>query len=78
MLDHQTTEAILYGVIIILAALAWSRGCRCGKCAFHINERRMADLRQQEEQHDYAHRMWDDCGTKACPRNGERKRKLDQ
>lgn len=76
MLDHWTTEIILYVAVLVLAYLSW--GCRCGHCAYHKDERRKSEERQREEQHEYAHRMWDDCGTKTCPRNGERKRKLDQ
>jgi len=30
--------------------------CRCEKCAFHANERRMAAVRRAEIEHDAAHK----------------------
>jgi hypothetical protein len=30
--------------------------CRCEKCGFHVNERRVAQARQKEIQHDAAHK----------------------
>ena len=64
--------------IFVLAALAWSRGCRCEKCAFHQNETRVKRLREKDERHEWSHRQWDSCGDTTCPRHHERHKRLDK
>lgn len=56
--------------------------CRCEKCGFHVNERRMAAERQRELKHDVAHKGFGyrdgdpdmyACGDEQCPRNPQPK-----
>ena len=60
----------------------WASRCRCGKCSFHENERRMAALKQVELRHDFMHKGIGfkdtdpdryDCPDEACVRNKTRR-----
>ncbi len=69
-MSHE--EALSWALVLALALVyvyGWldRKGCRCEKCAFHTNERRMAILKQKEDferrqadqadlQHDYWHK----------------------
>lgn len=64
------------GLVVLLWALP--APCRCEKCGFHVNERRLAALQQVETKHDYEHkgpafRNGDPdrypCADDTCPRN---------
>ena len=59
----------------------WARECRCEKCAFHVNEARVARLRHAELKHDTAHKGFGfkdgakdylPCDDDTCPRNPKR------
>lgn len=75
-------EALSYALALALLSLAyfgwWGKECRCDKCAYHVNERRMAALRQAELRHDLAHKGfgWKEgdpdlfpCNQAGCDRN---------
>jgi hypothetical protein len=71
-------SALVVFLVFVLAVLAWDRGCRCEKCLFHTNERRMEALRQAETNHDYEHKGMGfspndrdimSCHDESCPRN---------
>ncbi len=70
--------AICIGALLLVAVLAWDRGCQCEQCAFHTNERRMKALRQAEINHDTEHKGFGfkagdrdilSCHDDTCPRN---------
>lgn len=74
--------AILLLLIVVCYLWWWTSQCRCEKCAFHVNEQRMARLREAEAQHDNEHKGWDfatgewkdklPCRDPSCPRNPKR------
>lgn len=70
--------AILLLMVAVTYLRWWAAKCRCEKCSFHVNEYRMAHVRQQELNHDAEHKGWGfktgdpdvkDCHMERCPRN---------
>jgi hypothetical protein len=53
MLDllHAALLVTMGGVIYLWW---WARTCRCEKCAFHVNEQRVARLTREQEVRDWA------------------------
>jgi hypothetical protein len=65
---HNNMLLVAGAALFALAKLAWVAGsCHCGKCAYHVNENRMARHRKDEARHQAAHRAWGSCGDDTCP-----------
>jgi hypothetical protein len=62
----QIALVIVGGLAVILWAIPGP--CVCTSCGFHVNERRMAAARQEELNHDYAHKHGLSCGDDDCTR----------
>jgi hypothetical protein len=65
---------LLQSALVVVGALAlllWAipGPCKCEKCGFHVNERRMAEAHQRDLQHDYQHKTFGDCSNEGCDRN---------
>jgi hypothetical protein len=76
-------QLAICGLLICATGLYYIPGpCKCDKCSFHVNERRMKRERAAEEAHDHAHRGFGPdwktgpdkqaCGDPACARNPNR------
>lgn len=86
----QAIDALMFHKFALLLAVSaslylwwWAKECRCEKCAFHANERRMEAARRKDREHDAQHRgynyltgKWDsdqyNCEDSHCSRNKER------
>ncbi len=75
-MSHEEVLSIAVIVMGALSALLWliPSPCKCEKCGFHVNERRMAAeadrAQRHREYHVISHKAWGDT-CKACKAGNE-------